>query len=42
MPEGELWDISDLKEFETRLVNGKGKADVIDMAGWLKEHGIRE
>lgn len=40
--EDELWEISDLEEFEIRLVNSNGGADVIDMAGWLKGHGIRE
>ncbi|RKI37002.1 hypothetical protein D7V86_24485 [bacterium D16-51] len=42
VPESELWGVSELKEFKVRLANGKGKADVIDMAGWLKGHGLRE
>ena len=39
VPEGELWDASELGEFRVRLVNNGGGADVIDMAGWVKEHG---
>lgn len=42
VPESELWDVSELEEFRIRISNGKKKADVIDMAGWLMEHGQRD
>lgn len=42
VPENEVWDILDLEEFRVRLVNDKKKADVIDMAEWMMEHGMIE
>ncbi|MCI8771320.1 MAG: hypothetical protein HFH73_09255 [Lachnospiraceae bacterium] len=42
VPEDALWDILELEEFEIRLVNSSGGADVIDMAGWMMEHGLGE
>lgn len=38
VPESELWDISYFEDFRVRLVNGSGKAEIIDMAEWLEEN----
>ena len=38
VPESELWDISYFEDFRVRLVNGSGKAEIIDMEEWLEEN----
>lgn len=42
MPEDKLWEISDLEEFEIRLVNNGSRAGIIDMAGWKEGHKMRK
>lgn len=42
VPEGELWDISDLGEFKVRLVNGGGMGEVIDFEEWREKRGDRK
>lgn len=42
MPEAEVWDISYFEDFRVRLINRMGKAEIVDMAEWMKEHGLKE
>lgn len=39
--ENELWDISFFEDFKIRLVNGRGKAEVINMKEWMERNGKR-
>jgi len=36
VPESELWDIAEFKDFHVRLVNGDGIARIIDFREWVK------
>lgn len=36
--EAEVWDISYFEDFRVRLVNRKGKTEIVDMAEWLEQH----
>lgn len=42
MDESELWDISYFQDFRIRLVNGRGKAKVIDMGEWMERNRKRK
>lgn len=38
IPENEVFDISELKEFKITLVNKIGRAEVIDFVKWERSH----
>lgn len=42
VPEKEVFPVEELREFRFRLRNGGGKAEIVDMAEWIKEHGLEE
>ena len=39
--ENELWDISFFEDFKIRLVNRRGKAEIVDMGEWMERNGKR-
>ncbi len=41
MDENELWDISFFEDFKIRLVNRRGKAQIVDMGEWMERNGKR-
>lgn len=34
VPEDELWDISEFKDYRVKLINNGGQAEVIDFEKW--------
>lgn len=36
VPESEIWNIADLREFQVRLVNRGSVAKIIDIAEWMR------
>lgn len=38
IPESEMFNITDLREFRITLVNNGGQADIIEFNVWKKEH----
>lgn len=38
VPEDELWDISCFKDFNVKLINQKGGAEVVDFAEFMRKH----
>lgn len=37
VPENEVWDISEFRDYKVRLVNNGGKAEIIDFAEWRQD-----
>ena len=37
IPEEELWDISELRNYRVKLINSGGQAEIIDFAKWMNE-----
>lgn len=37
VPESEVWDISEFRNYKVKLVNNGGKAEIIDFAEWKQD-----
>lgn len=42
VPESEVWDISEFKNYKVKLVNNGGQAAVINFNDWKKERNLKE
>lgn len=38
VPEGEVWDISEFRNYKVKLVNNGGQAKMVDFNEWIEEH----
>ncbi len=38
VPENEVWDISEFRNYKVKLVNNGGQAGIVDMAEWIEQH----
>lgn len=38
VPEYELWDVGEFKNYKVKLINGSGKAEIVDFSDWVNGH----
>lgn len=38
--EDEVWDLGEFKNYKVKLINCKGKAEIINMKEWMENHGL--
>lgn len=37
VPEDELWDISEFKDYRVKLINNGGQAEIVDFEKWINK-----
>lgn len=38
VPEDELWDLSEFKDYTVKLINNGGQAEIVDIEKWKSEN----
>lgn len=36
--EDEMWDLEEFKNYKVKLINGSGKAEIVDFSDWVNRH----
>lgn len=39
VPENEVWDIVEFKDYKVKLINNGGQAEIIDIEKWKTQNG---
>lgn len=42
VPESEVWDIGEFKDYKVKLINSGGQAEIIDIAEWKEKHDLKK
>lgn len=42
VPESEIWDIEEFKNYKVKLVNNEGMCEVIDFNEWKENHDLKK
>lgn len=42
VPESEVWDIGEFRDYKVKLVNDGGQAEIIDFDEWKEKHDLIE
>ena len=42
VPESEVWDVEEFRDYKVKLVNNGGQADIVDFDDWKKERNLKE
>ena len=42
VPDSEVWDIEEFKNYKVKLINNSGQAEVIDFNEWLEKDNLKK
>lgn len=42
VPEGEVWDIMEFRNYKVKLVNNGGIPEIIDFEDWKENHNLKK
>nr|WP_302168189.1 hypothetical protein [uncultured Schaedlerella sp.] len=42
VPEDELWDISEFRKYRVKLINKRGKAEIVEFEKWINKEDAKK